>query len=223
MPGLLARLLQIPADEIETELESLRQQKLDIDRQVKVLESLLELPRTVGTVAVGSHSNEEPANDQARSAGDTVPFLREGIMAVLETDPNRPWKLAEIFGEMVKRSWLSDNDSGRNRLQLRVADMAAKGELTKPGYGYFRQCSVSICPNNSVRTPWFSHSSNWPPSACQMFPTTLARSFPTAQLEVTNDEMRAPGPLNGGLLHGVGPAGRGHPIVGAEGWRPGDP
>jgi hypothetical protein len=138
MPGLLARLLQIPADEIETELESLRQQKLDIDRQVKVLESLLELPRTVGTVAVGSHSNEEPANDQARSAGDTVPFLREGIMAVLETDPNRPWKLAEIFGEMVKRSWLSDNDSGRNRLQLRVADMAAKGELTKPGYGYYQ-------------------------------------------------------------------------------------
>lgn len=126
-----------PLPEIEADLAALLRQREAINREIAICEHLLEFAKSVDPPA--EPPDEAQASQPSAALNDGgVPGLREGIRRILGEDPHRPWKLAEVYRELVRRGWVSNDASGRNRLQLRMAAMANHGELVKPEYGYYQ-------------------------------------------------------------------------------------
>jgi hypothetical protein len=154
-------LSHLPPAEIEADLAELRRQREVLDGEIATGERLLEIAKSVHTAE--SLSGDAPATGPPFGpSSETIPGLRDGIRRLLMEDPHRPWKLAEVFREMVSRKWLSDDASGRNRLQLRMAAMVSQGELVKPEYGYYQlgphlpPAETDASPPDPLGRPWGS-------------------------------------------------------------------
>lgn len=93
-----------------------------------------------GSADAGGSGDAPPVEAATTSpvASGHRPTRREGITAILRSDPTRTWKLSEIFEELKQRGWATGSKNESTSVMQVLADLKSNQIVTRPRTGYYQ-------------------------------------------------------------------------------------
>lgn len=135
MTGKVEKWLQaLPEEAIQTELENLRNEALDLQRRIEVREQALTMKRALSEEASPEPDLESLFPVRPTSNGGEVKRGRDAIRTIIAALPHRTeWSIPDMLAAMHERGWPANTHS----VQVNLSRMYRDGELTKHGTGIY--------------------------------------------------------------------------------------
>jgi tellurite resistance protein len=71
------------------------------------------------------------------TSNDTKPTLRQAVLNVVGSQPNRRWATKQIRQQLVEAGWLAESDVASTHLYSMLSNMATKGQIKRPETGFY--------------------------------------------------------------------------------------
>lgn len=114
-----------PVEAIRQHLRELRERKGTIEAAIESLDRRLAVWSAMRSHASG-HDVASP------------PSKRDGVLNLLERDPNHDFRLAEIRDHLTEGGLMEDSAKARHALEMTVVNMTKRGEIERPRKGFYR-------------------------------------------------------------------------------------